>query len=117
MIAILLIAALTMLSGIGDAQGFVHAARVWQNGQFVWAEALKSAAGFQMGVLFYWFMLRYLIQLGVAVVEIQTLFWFAATMVGVGIFSGRILRWPPMDQAVACIVLVGIAWLLIRTAR
>lgn len=117
MTAIALIVLFTLLSGIGDAQGFVHAARVWQNGHFVWAEALKSAVGFQVGVLMYWLTLRYLLELGVSAVEVQTLFWFAATIVGVAIFSGRILHWPAADLAVACVVLTGIAWLLIRTAR
>jgi hypothetical protein len=115
--SILLIAFFTLLSGLGDAQGFVHANRVWNGGEFQWLTALKSAAGFQFGVVMYWFALRHLTQHGVESVEIQTLFWFAATIVGVALLGGSFLRWPMPDQLVATAVLAGIGWLLFRTAH
>ena len=75
---ILLIAVFTLLSGLGDAQGFVHAGRVWDGGHFNWIEALKSAAGFQFGVFMYWVAVRHLASQGVLAPEVQTLFWFSA---------------------------------------
>ncbi|MFL6547466.1 MAG: hypothetical protein ACJ8OJ_02165 [Povalibacter sp.] len=114
---IFLIALLTVLSGVGDAQGFIHAGKVWQNGQIDWSHALKSAAGFQFGVIAYWLVLRLLIQHGVVAVEVQTLFWFGATIIGIALLSGQALSWPAVDQLVACAVLLGIGWLLYRTAR
>jgi hypothetical protein len=115
--SILLIALFTLLSGLGDAQGFVHAARVWNDDVFDWVEALKSAAGFQFGVFMYWFAVRHLAAHGVVAPEIQTLFWFVATIVGIAAMSGQFLRWPLVDQAAALAVLLGIGWLLVRTAR
>lgn len=117
MSSIALIALFTTLSGFGDAEGFVHASRVWQDGRFVWMEALKCFAGFQFGMLMYWLALWKLSGHGVVAVEIQTLFWFAATIVGVAVLSGRVLRWPLIDQAVAASVLVGITWLVCRGVR
>ena len=117
MTSVALIALFTILSGLGDAEGFIHASKVWQDGRFVWAEALKCIAGFQFGMLMYWFALRELNGNGVVAVEIQTAFWFAATIVGVAVLNGRILRWPPIDKAVAVAVLTGIGWLLCRGGR
>jgi len=117
MTSILLIALLTVLCGIGDAQGFIHSGRVWQGGRFDWPSAVKSAAGFQFGVVTYWIVLRQLAKHGVVAVEVQTLFWFVATIIGVALLSGQVVRWPRIDQAVACCVLAGVGWLMYRTAR
>lgn len=116
MASIALITICTLLSGLGDAQGFIHASRVWQDGRFVWNEALLSAAGFQFGVVMYWLALHGLTSQGVVHVEIQTLFWFGATIVGIALISGRFLHWTPIDQATGVVVLAGIGWLLYRTA-
>jgi hypothetical protein len=117
MSSIALIVLFTTLSGLGDAEGFVHASKVWQDGRFVWSEALKCFAGFQFGMLMYWLALWKLSSHGVVAVEVQTLFWFAATIVGVALLSGRVLRWPAVDKAVAVTVLTGIGWLLCRGGR
>ena len=111
---ILLIAVFTLLSGLGDALGFVNAGRVWKGGEFQWLAALKSAAGFQFGVLMYWFALRHLT--ASVAVEVQTLFWFGATLIGVALLGGQFLRWPLLDQLAALAVLCGIGWLMFRTA-
>jgi hypothetical protein len=115
--AVPLIAVLTVLCGLGDAQGFIHAGKVWQGSQFDWSHALKSAAGFQFGVVTYWFVLRLLADHGIVAVEVQTLFWFVATIVGVALLSRQALQWPLIDQAVASCVLVGVGWLMYRTSR
>lgn len=110
------IVAITLVSGVADAQGFVHAAKIWQDGKLVWPELAKSALGFVMGIATYWLSLRYMRALGILVPEVQTLIWFGVTLVGVAIISGKVLRWPLLDQAVAVAVLVGIGWLLYRTS-
>lgn len=112
-----LIGLFTLLSGFGDAEGFVHASKIWQEGRFVWSEALKSLAGFQFGMLMFWLALWKLSDFGVVAVETQTLFWFVATIIGVALLSGRLLRWPAIDQAVAIGVLAGLSWLMYRGAR
>jgi hypothetical protein len=111
---VVLIALFTALAGWGDARGFIHASKVWQDGSFVWMEALKCTAGFQFGMLMYWLALWRLCGSGIVAVEIQTLFWFVATIVGVALLSGRVLAWPFVDQAVAVCVLTGMGWLLYR---
>jgi hypothetical protein len=117
MTSVFFIALWTLLSGIGDAQGFIHAGKVWQDGHFDWSHAVRSALGFQFGVVAYWFALRLLAQHGIVAVEVQTLFWFGATIVGIALLSGQVLRWPAVDQAIGGAVLLGIGWLLYRTAR
>jgi len=51
--SVLLILAFTLLSGLGDAAGFICASRVRSDGRFVWVEALKCIVGFQFGMLMY----------------------------------------------------------------
>lgn len=50
----LLILVLTLLSGFGDAQGFLHSARVWAQGKPVWEEVMKATLGYILGILMYW---------------------------------------------------------------
>jgi hypothetical protein len=115
--SVALILFFTILSAYGDAEGFIHASKVWQNGRFVWPEALKCMAGFQFGMVMYWIVLWKLDSHGIDAVETQTLFWFCATIIGIAILSGRALRWPAVDQAVAVGVLAGVGWLLYRGGR
>ena len=114
--SVLMIIGFTLLSGLGDAAGFIHASRVWSEGRFIWAEGLKCIAGFQFGMLMYWLALWKLNAHGVVSVEIQTLFWFVVTIVGVAALNGRVQNWPPVDQAVAAGVLLGVTWLMYRGA-
>lgn len=50
---VLLIIGMTFLSSLGDVQGFVHAAKVWQGGKLVWSEVGQSALGFAFGIFVY----------------------------------------------------------------
>jgi hypothetical protein len=114
--SVLLILAFTLLSGLADAAGFVYASRVWSDGRFMWVEALKCVAGFQFGMLMYWLALWKLSAHGIVSVEIQTLFWFVVTIVGVALLNGRVFSWAPLDQAVAACVLAGVMFLMYRGA-
>jgi hypothetical protein len=109
-----LIVGITLFSGIADAQGFIHASKIWHEGKLVWGELGKSASGFVLGIASYWLSLRYMRQLGVVTPELQTLTWFAVTLTGVALVSGKIFKWPLVDQMVALVVLLGVAFLLSR---
>jgi hypothetical protein len=109
-----LIIGFTLVSAYGDAQGFVGASRMWDHGTVVRTELVRSAVGFGIGALGYWFAVRYLRELGVEAAEIQTLVWFVVTMIGVGIASRAFASWPLVDQAVGVAVIAGVGWLMVR---
>ena len=113
---LLVVVALSLVSGLGDARGFVHAARIWQGGRLAVGELVRSGAGFALGIGAYWVSVRYLRQCGIVAPEAQTLLWFGVTVVGVALVSGQFQQWQPIDQAVAVLVLAGIGWLMVRTA-
>ena len=106
---------LTTLAGLADAQGFVHAGRVWTTTGIDYVAALLATIGFTSSVPCYLFAIRFLTAGGVHAVEIQTACWFVATMVGVAIAGGNFLRWNIADQAVALVVVGGVIWLVMRT--
>lgn len=112
---IVILAALTVLTGLGDSQGFLHASKVWNQGEFVWLEAVKSATGILVGTLAYWGVVKFLQEYGVRAAELQTLGWFAITIIGVAVASGKFLTWTLFDQIFAFILLLGIASLIART--
>lgn len=114
---LVIIVGLTLLSGIGDSFGFVHAAKVWQEGQLVWAEVGKSALGFVFGISVSWLTIRYLQQFGIFAPETQTLLWFGVTIVGIALISGKFFHWQKLDQVVAVAVLIGIGWLMFSTGE
>jgi hypothetical protein len=112
---VLLVVGISIVSGLGDSQGFIHAARVWQGGSLVPSELAKSALGFGIGIGGYWVSVKYLQALGMLAPEAQTLVWFSVTLLGVALVSGRFLRWQTLDQVVGLVVLLGLGWLLFRT--
>lgn len=114
---VIIVVGISILAGVSDSQGFVHAARIWQGGKVVLHELGKSALGFGVGMGGYWLSLKYLQVLGVLAPETQTLIGFGVTMLGVALASGRCLRWQPLDQVVGVVVLLGLIWLLCRTSE
>jgi hypothetical protein len=109
--------ALVVLSGFADSLGFVYAAKVWQKDVFSWLDLVKSMLGWWGGITLYVISLRFMARMGVTSAEIQTIVWFAMTIIGVVIFSGKFFIWPRLDQAVAILVLVGLGWLLARSGE
>lgn len=114
---ITLVAFTTLISGVADAYGFLHAAKIWQENRLLWLEVGLSALGFSLGISMYWLMLKYLQQLGVNAPEIQTAFWFTVTIIGVAVGSGAFFKWDLREQGVALAVVVGIGWLLVKTGE
>ena len=112
---IVLLIVLTLISGVADAQGFVHAANIWQGGKLIWPEVMKSALGFAVGIVMYWICIQFLQDFRIFSPEIQTLAWFTVTIIGVALFSGKFLQWHAIDQIVGIAVLCGVAFLLFRT--
>jgi hypothetical protein len=105
---------ITLLSGLGDSQGFVHASKIWKNGNIIITELMFSAIGFGFGILFYWMTLRFLEEFGIVSSEIQALGWFTVTIVGVAIINRNFFDWSLAEQLVGLALLVGIGWLIVR---
>jgi hypothetical protein len=112
--SILLIIGITLVSGFGDSQGFIHAAKMWRGVALIASELGKSALGFSVGIGSYWLAAKYLTEFGVLSPETQTLIWFGVTIAGVAFASGKFLQWRTIDQIIAVVVLLGVAWLLFR---
>jgi hypothetical protein len=114
---ILLIIGITLVSGISDAQGFIHAAKIWQAGSLVWGELGKSALYWGIGIFLYCLSLKYMIELKIVSPEIQTVSWFGVTIIGVAFANGKFFTWQLVDQGVALGVLAGLGWLLFRVGE
>ena len=114
-LALICVIGLTLVSGLCDAQGFIYASRMWQDGMLMKTAAAKSGCWFLVGMSFYLLSLRYARQVGMVSPELQSLFWFAVTLIGVAVVNGRIGQWSAADRIVAVIVLCGIGWLVLRT--
>jgi hypothetical protein len=112
----LLILALLALSGFADSYGFFYASKIWQNGALSWPDLAKSALGWAVGISLYIVSLRPMANAGVTSAEMQTTVWFAMTIIGVVILSGRFFYWHRLDQAIALTVVVALGWLLARTS-
>jgi hypothetical protein len=110
-IAALLI--ITALSAFFDAKGFVYAAQAWRTGSFVPATAALSLANFIGGITLYVASIGFQQYLGVQSAALQTIFWFAMTIIGVALLDGTLGQWNLAQRAVGVGVTVGIGWLLI----
>jgi hypothetical protein len=114
---VIIILVLTLISGWGDSQGFVHSSKVWEKGKFIWSEAGLSALGYIFGTVVFWLAIKYLQEVKVFSAEVQTLFWFSTVIVGVAIASGKFFQWDAIDKIIGIAVLVGIAILLFRVGE
>jgi hypothetical protein len=114
---IFIIFILTLISGLADAQGAIHAAKIWQGERLDWTELGKSALGFAVGISVFWVVIKYMTALGVVAPEIQTITWFSMMIIGVALFSGAFFSWQWTEKVVAVGVLAGIGWLLFRTGE
>src|SRR5918994_3028768 len=105
---VLLVLLLIVLSGFADSLGFYYASKIWHEDAISWIDVLRSAFGWGLGITLYVISLRYMARLGVTSAEIQTAVWFAMTIIGVVLLSGRFFSWPRLEQAVATLVLIGL---------
>ena len=100
MARLLLVAAagLALLSALADAQGFVHAARIWDGEHVVWSKVGKASAAYVVGFSIYFLAVILLEKLGIHAPEIpdDDLVRFF-TIIGVGVLSGQFLKWQPVD--------------------
>lgn len=113
----LFVFALISLSAGADSLGFIHAAKIWQKDTISWIDLTWSTMSWSVGIMLYVMSLRYLTRLGVTSAEVHTMVWFAMTIIGVIVFSGKFFSWPRLEQGVATLLLFGLGWLLVRTAE
>jgi hypothetical protein len=106
---------LLALSGFADSLGFFYASKIWQGGLLSWSYLAKSALGWAVGISLYVVALRPMSTVGVTSAEMQTAVWFAMTIIGVVVVSGRFFTWQWVEQAIAVLVVVALGWLLVRT--
>jgi hypothetical protein len=114
-LSLAIVATLTLVSGYADAMGFIHSARLWNDGRLIAAELGKSALGYAVGIIAYWIALRQVRQFGIVSAEAQTIGWFSVTIIGVAVGSGAFLEWRSTDKLLALAVVIGLAILLYRT--
>ena len=112
----LLTTALMLVAGVLDSLAFTYSASIWREGKLIWPVVGKAGLSFSLGIATYWLAIRYLGQVGVVMPEIQTLIWFAATIIGVMVLGGRFPQWAVIDQAVAVVALASLGWLIVRTS-
>ena len=111
-----LVLGITIISGMADAQGFLYAALIWEHGTLSLGALARSVAGFTVGITLYYLGLKVQMALGIRSPELQATSWFAVTLIGVAVTTGRFATWRLADQIVAVLVLAGIGWLMFRVA-
>lgn len=114
-INIIIIITLTILSGLGDANGFTHAANMWNKGRVILPEFIRAAIGFTFGITTYMVSIRYFQRFGIVTPEMQTIGWIAVTTIGVAIIGGRFVHWQRFDQILAVAIIIGLCTLVLRT--
>jgi hypothetical protein len=107
-----LVLLLTVLSGVMDARGFVYAGRAWPEGQIDWTAVGQSLLAFFAGISLYIGAVRFMQAMGLNAVALQSGIWFVATAVGIAALDGSVAQWSRPQQAVALVVMLGLAWLI-----
>jgi len=113
--SVIAILILTLLSGLGDANGFVHAANIWNKGRIVLSELARATIGFTFGIATYMVSIRYFQKFGIVTPEMQTIGWMVITIIGVAVIGGRFTHWQAFDQFLSVAIIIGLCILVIRT--
>ena len=108
---------LTALSAFFDAKGFVYASQSWKAGSLIIGTSLLALVYFVLGVTLYIASIGFQQRLGVHSAALQSIFWFAMTVVGIALLDGSIAQWSAAERVVGAGVSVGIGWLLISTSH
>ena len=108
---------LTALSAFFDAKGFVYSAQAWRDGALIPATAFRAVVFFLGGVSVYISTIGLQQRLGVHSAALQTLFWFAMTIIGIALLDGTIAGWSVAQKAVGTAVTIGIGWLLVSAGH
>ena len=116
-LGIIALIVVTALSAFFDAKGFVYAAQAWRSGSIALPTAMLSLIYFVGGVTLYIASIGFQQSFGVQSAAVQSIFWFAMTVVGVALMDGTISQWSIAQRAVAVGVTVGIGWLLVSAAH
>lgn len=107
----------TALSAYFDAKGFVYASQSWKNGSLIASTSLLSLVNFTAGVTIYIVSIGFQQRLGVQSAAVQSIFWFAMTVIGIALLDGTISQWTLTQRMVGVVVSAGIGWLLVSTAH
>jgi hypothetical protein len=107
-----LVLVLTIASGVMDARGFVYAGRAWPDGRLDWTAVAQSLLAFFAGISLYIGAVRFMQTMGLNAVALQSGIWFVATAIGIAALDGSVAQWSRPQQAVALVVMLGLAWLI-----
>jgi hypothetical protein len=108
---------LTALSAFFDAKGFVYAAQSWRDGALVPRAVGLSLINFFGGVALYIGSIGFQQRIGVESAAMQSILWFAMTVIGIALMDGTIGHWSMTQRAVGVAVTVGIGWLMVSAAH
>jgi hypothetical protein len=112
---LVVVAVLTVASGLLDARGFVYAARVWPEGQFDLKMAVASMAAFAGGISAYILAVKFMQNAGIVGVALQSGIWFVVTAVGIAAMDGTLMQWTRAQQVVGLGVAIALGWLISTT--
>jgi hypothetical protein len=112
---LLLVTGLTTLSGVLDARGFYYAPLAWPGGRLDGKYALLAILSFIGGLSLYILAVRFMQHVGVGSVAVQSAIWFVVTAIGIAVLDGSVLHWTRVQQVVAALVFLGLAWLISTT--
>ncbi len=112
---LVVVAVLTVASGLLDARGFVYAARVWPEGQFDLKMAAASMAAFAGGISAYILAVKFMQNAGIFGVALQSGIWFVVTAVGIAAMDGTLMQWTRAQQVVGLGVAIALGWLITTT--
>ncbi len=107
-----LVLLLTVTSGVMDARGFVYAGRAWPGGTLDWTAVGQSLVAFFAGISLYIGAVRFMQLMGLNGVALQSGIWFVATAIGIAALDGTVSQWTRLQQVIALVVMVGLAWLI-----
>jgi hypothetical protein len=111
-LSLLLVLILTVTSGVMDARGFLYAGRAWPEGHIDWTAVGQSMLAFFAGISLYIGAVRFMKQMGLGAVALQSAIWFAVTAIGISALDGTVMQWTRLQQLVGVAVVGGLAWLI-----
>lgn len=105
-----------LIAAIADARAIYHATRCWRSGQLVNAEFWLTVMFFLASIAPFVYSIKFFQKEGITSQTLQSLLWFATTVIFISVLDKSILNWARLDQIMSLIIALSLGILIYRVS-
>lgn len=105
-----------LIAALADARAINHATKSWDVNQLVHMEFFLTAVYFLCSIAPFVYSIKFFQRAGISSQTLQSLLWFATTVIFISILDRTILAWSRLDQIIALLSVLSLGTLIYRVS-